>query len=115
MALGMQIHNQNKEAICLHELDAEAAAFWGYEVHEKEYASPRGPYSGCNWFDTIGWRIASSDKDQPNWSDIKSYWIQDKDYRDENGNMLPTIQALVNLCNHWENKGYTPVKLGYVR
>ncbi len=38
-------------------LDKQACAFWGIIPHKTQYASPKP--DSLNWFDTIGWGVAS--------------------------------------------------------
>lgn len=67
---GFQIRTKEGEALSISELDKEAAAFWGKEVHHKRYADPGeepdpSDIRACmnranNWFDAIGWYIAES-------------------------------------------------------
>ena len=67
--MSFEIHTKEGEAIPINMLDKEAAAFWGKEVHPKNYANPvkidpdmksidriRAEMSS-NWFDTIGYQI----------------------------------------------------------
>jgi hypothetical protein len=65
--MSFQILNGGNEPMTMHQLDAEAAAFWGKRVDAKQYADPSEPKREdekeaqyclrCitgNWFDIIG-------------------------------------------------------------
>lgn len=108
MAIGFQILNKDNDAININDLDVEAAEFFGIPVDDKEYAAPNGPYSGCNWYDTIGWSIAFG-KENASWAEVRNFWAEDMNQESE------TVKKLINLTIHWESKGYTPIRLGYVR
>lgn len=107
MAVGFQILDENKEAIDINALDVEAASFFNVEVDKERYAAPAG--YGFNWYDSIGWRIAFG-PENASWAEVKKDWLTDDYFKNR-----PEIDWLVNLVNHWESKGYTPIRLGYVR
>lgn len=79
--MGFQILNSNGEPISMHELDREAAAFWGKEVRIKYYATPT-IYKGDdefkramadtsgNWFDVIGHAIHYQLHECSGWANI---------------------------------------------
>lgn len=76
--MSFQILNSNNEAISLGLLDQEAAAFWGKELKDRQYANPTPLFTNdanlqgieltramaryefsqwSNWFDMVGWNI----------------------------------------------------------
>lgn len=79
-----RILNKEGVAIDINDLDIEAAAFWGKEVEDKEYANPskiedfesemKYHFNKLgNWFDIIGFKIAHLDELE-GYPNYKSGW-----------------------------------------
>lgn len=158
-----QIHDADGKAIPINLLDAEAAAFWGKEVHKKDYANPSEPRKEgeseldylrrsmtSNWFDVIGWCIGSQKNYTSGWRNVvhnmiadslgdafvsgkgdepipmeyihtcvelresgqqvKAWHLTDKLETSVYGTML-FYKPFIELINHWQSKGYKPVKI----
>lgn len=120
-----QILDKDNNAIKINDLDREVCELTGNEVDPKEYCRlgnrkdfPEGHkgnidfiFNTYNWYDTIGWMIASEGKSL---QDIIEYY---KDVMkeflgkvDENGEVI-TIEYIypyhMKVLNSWINKGYT--------
>ena len=77
-----QILDKEGKALSMRQLDNEAAAFWGKEVDPKWYATPPVDTTGMsevqkiradmagNWFDKIGWHIATVREYSGGWKDV---------------------------------------------
>lgn len=85
-----QILNQDGVALTMSQLDAEAAAFWGKEVHPKNYANPfpvvqpksdslmdrieaeqtNVRNSSLNWYDIVGYTIANQGNYTTGWNNV---------------------------------------------
>lgn len=120
-----EIHDKEGKAMLIADLDAEACALWGKEVHPKEYAYPQHKpekfasykeefefYTGKeNWFDKIGWRIANHNLD---WEELKAVilWpFLKHEIPLEEIKSYPAIWGFIELIDLWESKGYTPVSI----
>lgn len=80
--MSFQIHDSNNQPIPMNNLDAEAAAFWGKEVHPTKYAEPSEPKKEnedevsyymrtmANWFDVIGYNIHSQYSWCSGWANV---------------------------------------------
>lgn len=120
-----QILNKDGIAIPINELDKEICELWGVPIHPKRYAmeNPREYYpegnkgnydyvSQANWFDTIGYMIASENK---TFEDIIEYYRDVfKEFiglKDENGELI-TLETIIPkrmlLLTTWITKGYQP-------
>lgn len=115
-----QILNNENTPIPINKLDEEVCLIVGVEPHPKRYCllGKREDYksnwdyiSSCsNWYDTIGWMIASEGKSL---QDILDYYTDTmKEYigqKDENGNII-TLEYIypyhTKVLNTWINKGY---------
>lgn len=123
-----QILDKENNAIGILELDKEVCELWGVPVHPKRYAMenpreyyPEGIkgefdfYSQSNWYDTIGWMIASENK---SFEDIIEYYRETfKKFigkKDEEGNLI-TLEYIIPkrmlLLNTWIGKGYQPKQI----
>lgn len=85
-----QILNQDGVALTMSQLDEEAAAFWGKEVHPKNYANPFPVVqpksdslmdrieaeqtnirnSSLNWYDIVGYTIANQGNYTTGWNNV---------------------------------------------
>jgi len=121
-----KILDKDDKPIPINKLDDEVASLWGFKAEDaKEYAKELSreefskDYKGCfeyasqsNWYDTIGWMIASEGK---SFQDILNYYSEVmKDFigqKDEDGNII-TLETIypkrVLILNTWINKGYQP-------
>lgn len=119
--MSFQILNSEMQPIFMGELDREAAAFFGVEVDNKRYAEPFR--FAPNWFDIVGWAINQQPKDtnasgnrpkgRCEWSDIIGYIcgiaaIGESTY-EEIIRKIGVYKPYIELCLHWEAKGYIPV------
>ena len=123
-----QILDASGEAISMGALDREVCELWEVPVDPKYYAKPyprehypvgwkgEWDYSGQpNWYDTIGWMIASENK---SFQDILDYYADVmKEFigrQDENGVTI-TLEYIYPkqtlLLNTWINKGYQPKQI----
>lgn len=122
--MGFQIHNSNKEPIPISTLDAEAATFWGKELQSNKYAHPTDKLPSSNWFDTIGWCINNPQSNWTSgWDNVKCSLtnIQTADLAlilfdtTQLELRLMSIRGYLkpyfDLIDHWEAKGYKPVKV----
>ena len=120
-----QILDKNNLPVSITTLDKEVCELVGNEVDEKHYCilGKRSDYpdthkgemsylsNTSNWYDTIGWMIASEGK---SFQDILDYYADImKEYigkQDENGNII-TLEYIypyhTKVLNTWINKGYT--------
>lgn len=119
--MSFKILNSEGEAINIHELDAEAAAFWDKEVDEKWYATPFKPLKNAtmrermdhhrmnnNWFDTIGWQIHY--KQCTTWDEVRINLIGPNLVAEYGYKMVAqTYLPWLSLISYWEQKGYKPV------
>lgn len=104
-----QIRNSEGIAISMSDLNKEAAAFFGVEVIESQYAYPEGK-RGLDWFNCIGWAIATFPKGNVFWNEVigklsamNAIGISSFDrYHDS----LESLCELINLIIHWRDKGY---------
>jgi len=117
-----QITNSVDHPIPLHELDREAAAFWGKQVHETSYATPTVSELGANWFDTIGAAIATPNSHYTTgWSNVKcTLWavqVIGLGYESEDDQIRHVkdaqyyLKPYFALIDHWAKKGYKPVQI----
>jgi hypothetical protein len=127
--MAFQILDKDNNPISIAQLDAEAAAFWGKEVHPRYYVSP--PQKGesefiimtreltSNWFDTIGYNIhyntSTYHKNYQGmtWKMVKeSMMLFITDVLSTEPNLLINNQKYWKdhfaLIDHWESKGYQP-------
>lgn len=85
-----QILNKDGVALTISQLDAEAAKFWGKEVHPKNYANPfpdvmpkddslksyieaereNAINDSLNWYDTVGYTIANQGDYTTGWNNV---------------------------------------------
>lgn len=85
-----QVLNQDGVALTMSQLDEEAAAFWGKEVHPKNYANPfpvvqpksdslmdrieaeqtNVRNSSLNWYDIVGYTIANQGNYTTGWNNV---------------------------------------------
>lgn len=85
-----QILNQDGVALTMSQLDEEAAAFWGKEVHPKNYANPfsevmpkddsikaridaevaNARQNSLNWYDIVGYTIANQGNYTTGWNNV---------------------------------------------
>lgn len=85
-----QILNQDGVALTMSQLDEEAAAFWGKEVHPKNYANPfpeiipkddsleshieaevaNARQNSLNWYDIVGFTIANQGNYTTGWNNV---------------------------------------------
>lgn len=122
---GFQILDKEGNDILIKELDRQVCELTDNEVDLKYYCLlgnrkdyPEGhsgnwEYLRCtsNWYDTIGWMIASEGKSL---NDIIDYYTDImKDFlgqKDEHGNII-TIEMIypyhMKVLNHWIGLGYT--------
>lgn len=124
-----QILDKNNNAIPINKLDKEVCELVGNEQDNKYYCTlgkredyPDG-FKGkwefhsrtTNWYDSIGWMIASEGKSL---QDIIDYYTNVmKDFigkKDENG-VIITLESIypyhTKVLNSWINKGYTTKQL----
>ena len=121
--MSFQILNKEGQAIGINTLDAEAAKFWGKEVHVKQYATPREGRISGNWFDVIGLPISCHrGADDVTWKNVIAwqldYYIDivvkdDKvqsteDIAKETPEWLNFYKPYIELVLHWKTLGYTP-------
>lgn len=115
-----QILDQDNNPISMGKLDRQVCELTGNEVDTKHYcklgnikdhdSEMKFVFNTSNWYDTIGWMIASENK---SFQDILDYYAGImKDYIgkvDENGVTL-TLEIIYPyhtlLLNTWINKGY---------
>lgn len=115
-----QILDKNNNPIPINLLDKEVCELTGNEIDSKSYC-PLGNikdhesrikfiFNTSNWYDTIGWMIASDNK---SFEDILAYYADVmKEFigeLDENGTII-TLELIYPyhtlLLNTWINKGY---------
>lgn len=85
-----QILNKDRVALTISQLDAEAAKFWGKEVHPKNYANPfpdvmpkddslkshieaeieNARHNSLNWYDIVGYTIANQGDYTIGWNNV---------------------------------------------
>ena len=85
-----QVLNQDGVALTMSQLDEEAAAFWGKEVHPKNYANPfpevmpkddsikaridaevaNARQNSLNWYDIVGYTIANQGNYTTGWNNV---------------------------------------------
>jgi hypothetical protein len=132
-----QIHNSLGESIPINKLDEQAAAFWDKPVHPKRYATPYKPEPGedtksvqsivnsqrGNWFDTIGWNIASPKVEYTDgWDNVKESMFSVCMIGDAKHLFTDHMNAVIggarlylkpyfDLIDHWESMGYKPVQI----
>lgn len=115
-----QILDANGKAISINSLDKEVCELVGVDVDKKHYCKlgKREDYDSnwdyisktSNWFDTIGWLIASKGLSLQG---ILDYYADSmKDFigkKDEDGNII-TLEVIypyhTKVLNAWINKGY---------
>lgn len=133
-----EIHDKDGNAIILNELDRQACDLWGTQIDNSrkgQWASPydavkdkylSGEYtygerkmkgevafwaSRQNWFDRIGWQIASG---KTTWEelreDILSIYLEHCIPIEEIQQDI-RIWGFVQLIELWKSKGYVPVSL----
>ena len=117
---GFQIKNADNQELFINDLDKEAAEFWDKPLGDVYYASPQ---FGMNWFDSIGWNIANPKVEYTRgWANIKeSLFIvqvmgltkeKEEDKRIERlKSIFNYLQPYFDLIDHWESKGYIPIKV----
>ena len=117
--MGFQILNADKTPIAINDLDKEAADFWKMPVHPRWYVAPYE--SGNNWFDSIGYAIHNPDNYTKGWDNVKctlynchtgdlamlTFDQQVERLKRTNEFLMPYFY----LIDHWESKGYTPLKV----
>jgi len=124
--MSFEIHDHEGNAIHLVQLDVEASQFWDVEVHNNAYVHPPlDKYYTNSWFDSIGFAISSPEgyasKEHP-WDDVKcTLWtIQARAmykllYKEEFITELNTTRIFLkpyfDLIDHWQSKGYIPIKI----
>lgn len=125
--MSFQIHNPQGIAIDLKELDKEACEFWKVEHNEILYAHPPlKEYWTNSWFDSIGWAIHhpegyTSKKESP-WNDVKcTLWtiqaramyknLYSEEFLTELNTTKIFLKPYFDLIDHWESKGYIPIKI----
>ncbi len=123
--MSFQILDSNNNAIPIKDLDAEACLLWNKDTHPKWYAYPeiepteyptpeyksRWAFisSTTNWFDKIGWLIHDG---MESWDDIRNYLLDPfKEFPKEEIEQYLPVYGYINLINHWESKGYKPVRV----
>lgn len=110
-----QILNSDKQPISMGKLDKEAAAFWGKEVDDNDYAYPEGFGAFTNWFEIIGGAIATlPNRERPyEWRDVigKMCGVAAicKTDTDEVLREINRLRPFIALCLHWKAQGYAPV------
>lgn len=118
---GFQILNAENAPIPINKLDEEVCEIVGVEPNKKNYCllgkredfkSDLDYISRCsNWYDTIGWMIASEGK---SFQDVLDYYADImKEFigkKDEDGTII-TLEYIypyqTKLLNTWIAKGYT--------
>lgn len=128
--MSFEIHNPQGKAIGMYELDKEACEFWKVKSNPVHYAHPPLDKHYTNdWFSSIGWAIHHPEgyvsKDESPWNDVKcTLWtIQARGlykslYHEDPLVMKAEIEAIevflkpyFDLINHWQSKGYIPIKI----
>ena len=120
-----KILDKDNNPIAINQLDKEVCEIVGNEISPKSYCllGKREDYesewkyiSGCsNWYDTIGWMIASENK---SFQDILDYYAEVmKEFIgdvDEDG-VVVTLEYIypyhTKLLNSWIEKGYQPKQI----
>ena len=131
-----QILDTNGEPISMNILDHQACTVWGHqEPHEKAYVSPK-PRSAfdeegvkgdfeymrqTNWFDAIGWAIATQGNYTTGWDNVKCKLMAIQ----IEGNVLKPIEDQIvslvfankylapyfELISIWQMAGFTPKQI----
>lgn len=122
MNKGFKILDAEGNAISIKALDKEVCDLVGVEVDPKYYCRLGKPedfekeidylFKTSNWYDTIGWMIASENK---SFEDIIEYYTEPmKEYlgkTDENGTVI-TMDVIypyhMKVLKTWIAKGYQP-------
>lgn len=118
--MSFKILDINNNAVAIAELDADAAAFWGKDVHDRQYATPYTPkpnltmkerfefhIMNLNWFDKIGW-VIHFDK-CTTWEQVRIALMGPNMIKEYGYAMVAyTYLPYLSLITYWENNGYTP-------
>jgi len=122
------VNKEQQKTLTMGELDAEAAAFWNTTVHPKYYAAPNGQRL-ANWFDVIGYNIHSNETKGwgDGWKSVKmsmllvsfnhslyNYFdgkLERTKMHEELDGSFEYYKPYFDLIDHWESKGYIPVKV----
>lgn len=106
-----QILNKNIP-LTMEELDKEAAAFFGVEVTD-EYAGPSEYPYVVNWFEMIGPSISRLPEGEHEWryviGNMCAIAATLKDSKESFLDSLVIYEPFIDLCFHWQSKGYIPV------
>lgn len=120
--MSFQIKDSTGNLLTMKQLDTEAAEFWKKEINPKYYASPTDSMWSTNWFDSIGYNIHSPNtREMKNWGNVKDSLL----FLQLSGFMNKTVEEqleklkeinvylkpYIELINHWESKGYTPIQI----
>jgi hypothetical protein len=126
--MSFQIKNKGV-ALSMHQLDAEAAKFWGKNNKEGQYATPYEEESHLNWYDMIGWAIARQGHTTRGWKNIIStlYIIhidtimlaskgekllaEEEEMVKDLKRIKVFLQPFIDLIQYWHDKGYEPVQI----
>lgn len=110
-----QILDNNGNLMDMNELDKEAAAFFGVETDDEFYVGPTGPSPLGNWFEHIGGAIATMPNRQYSWSAIignicnRAASMGSRRSAEDVLQVIKRRMPYIELCFHWEAKGYVPV------
>lgn len=109
-----QILDTEGNALSMGELDKEAAEFFGVSYNEEQYAKPN-PIA-TDWYNLIGYVITNSPyKGRFPWTEIVGHILHivafATDSFDELHNCIIAYKPHIELCYHWQAKGYIPVCL----
>lgn len=127
--MSFQIINQAGEPLTMHQLDEEAATFWGKPVEKKSYASPGAMSQKTNWFDAIGYNIHNPEVTGwgQDWKAVKmsmtqvhfNFALSDYFSADHSTEALKKRldgalaynKDYFDLIDHWDAKGYKPKRI----
>ena len=103
------LHNGN--ALTIDELDKEAAAFFGVEHNNNEYAKP-SKYN-FDWTDIIIHAISCVDERNINWTKVITKILSNttsltRSY-DDLQKSIKIFRPYIELCYHWQTKKYIPI------
>lgn len=111
--MAFQILDKNNNALTMGELDKEAAAFWGVELDSKHNVSPKGREWPADWYNFIGLTISQMLNSKYQWFEVigalcGTAAIGENTF-DRILSSIEYYKPYIELCLHWQSKGYTPV------
>lgn len=122
--MSFEIHSSSGKVIHPKDLDQEACDLWLIAIDSRHYAHPPLENHWTNsWYANIGWAIENPYDAEKGWEDVKSVlWTiqarslykvlyKAKEREEELAEIGIFLEPYFDLIDHWQSKGYIPVKI----